>query len=127
MSDSLIFLLFYAGGVFTCVVLFVLWLYLKMRKASKPMTREEMQNVINSLQFRVPGIEYTMADRFKDFRYVSDDERGKRVISEIINECDKTTYEREAGDHGTLAFREGKRYVGRWIVGILTHRPFVDN
>lgn len=121
-------LLFYGGGFVTACLLLVLALYIKLRRETKPFNKAELQKMYDSFQFRRPGIEYTKADRFKDFNRVFGDESGRRVLSQIIEKSEgKVIYEHEADTTGKLAYRAGSRYIGLWIIGILSHQPEIDN
>lgn len=56
---------------------------------------------------------YTPLDRYRDFHAVFADERGRRVLAQIVDLCEgRPRSIEDVGDHARMAFRDGMRWAG---------------
>lgn len=70
---------------------------------------------------------YTKKDRAQDFRAVFNSPAGRRVLAQIISECEGPLLtESDVSDTHATAYRAGKRYPGLWIVKQLNAVPLED-
>lgn len=77
---------------------------------------------------RVGRNNYTKADRFRDFQTVFASEQGKRVLAQLIDVAEgRPIAESEVGDHALLAYRQGQRSIGQWLVRTLNGVPLEGN
>jgi hypothetical protein len=72
----------------------------------------------------LPDRDYTAIDRYRDFRRLFEtDEKGRRVLAQILTRCQLWERSYVAGDPHETARREGMRDVGLWIMEIINFEP----
>ena len=71
-----------------------------------------------------PGRERsTNTDRYRDFRAVFEDDRGRRVLWQIFEEMRMFGTPIIPGDTHLTYARIGKQEIGRWLLLVLTKEP----
>lgn len=91
--------------------------------------KSDLQRFFQSLSFVKPGRGgYKKMDRYRDFRQVFNTDSGKRVLAQIIDECEGLPIiEKEVSDTHKMAFRAGKRNVALWITQVLNAEPLQED
>jgi len=136
--NFLIIIAFVAGMLLSAITALMVFFYVKQRQITLDQNydpgidSQDLQKFYDSLNFRRAGVKYTPADKYKDFRSVflkdNDGGQGRRVLSQIISECEGLLiFEKDADSPGKLAFAAGKRSVGQWIIKAMHAKPTIDN
>lgn len=58
---------------------------------------------------------YKRVDRYRDFHTVFSTPEGRRVLSQIVDHCDRPVAESDAGNTAKMTWSAAQRDVGLWI------------
>ena len=87
----------------------------KQGKPDYPCSEAEVIDFLDSLERVRLGDSYSSVDRARDFMAVfggeSNRDQGQRVLAQLVKFCTPTPNPAHADRAGTLAFKEGRRWV----------------